>query len=124
MLGANPIRKLGNYNSHEIPIFHIFMNEQEIFFDLSIIVNKPFGIRCVEVFLTMEKTDYLAVVKFFVLEGLSPTAIHTNMMSMLGESAFSFQSLYRSVLEFKRDRTCVEDDPRTGRSKSRTPEII
>lgn len=72
----------------------------------------------------MEKTDYLAVVKFFVLEGLSPTAIHTNMMSMLGESAFSFQSLYRSVLELKRDRTCVEGDPRTGRSKSRTPEII
>ena len=35
----------------------------------------------------MEKTEYRAVIKFFVLEGLSATEIHTKMVKVLKESA-------------------------------------
>ena len=73
----------------------------------------------------MEKTEYRAVIKFFVLEGLSATEIHTKMVKVLKESAPSFPTVHRWVLEFKRGRTSVEDEPRSGRPKSATtPEII
>ena len=50
----------------------------------------------------MEKTEYRAVIKFFVLEGLSATEIHTKMVKVLKESAPSFPTVHRWVLEFKR----------------------
>ncbi|CAF3436151.1 unnamed protein product, partial [Rotaria sp. Silwood2] len=57
----------------------------------------------------MEKTEYRAVIKFFVLEGLSATEIHTKMVKVLKESAPSFPTVHRWVLEFKRGRTSVEE---------------
>jgi len=36
-------------------------------------------------FVTMEKTEYRAVIKFFVLEGLSATEIHKKMVKVLKE---------------------------------------
>ena len=73
-------------------------------------------------YFVMEKTEYRAVIKFFVLEGLS---VHTKMVKVLKESAPSFPTVHRWVLEFKRGRTSVEDEPRSGRPKSATtPEII
>ena len=57
----------------------------------------------------MEKTEYRAVIKFFVLEGLSATEIHTKMVKVLKESAPSFPTVHRWVLEFKRGR--IEDEP-------------
>jgi len=91
----------------------------------SFIVYKPFEFDVSVYFLTMEKTEYRAVIKFFVLEGLSATEIHTKMVSVLKESAPSFPTVHRWVLEFKRGRTSVEDEPRSGRPKTATtPEII
>ena len=49
----------------------------------------------------MEKTEYRAVIKFFVLEGLSATEIYTKMVKVLKESAPSFPTVHRWVLEFK-----------------------
>ena len=91
----------------------------------SFFVYKPFEVDVSVYFVTMEKTEYRAVIKFFVLEGLSATEIHTKMVKVLKESAPSFPTVHRWVLEFKRGRTSVEDEPRSGRPKSATtPEII
>lgn len=51
--------------------------------------------------------------------------ILTERMNVLQESATSFSTLHRLVLEFKRGRTNVENKPHSGRTKSTTiPEII
>ena len=83
----------------------------------SFFVYKPFEVDVSVYFVTMEKTEYRAVIKFFVLEGLSATEIHTKMVKVLKESAPSFPTVHRWVLEFKRGRTSVEDEPRSGRPK-------
>lgn len=72
----------------------------------------------------MEKTEYRAVIKFFVLEGLSATEIHAKMVKVLKDSAPSFPTVHRWVLEFKRGRTSVEDEPRSGRPKTATTSEI
>ncbi|KAB0800747.1 hypothetical protein PPYR_06486 [Photinus pyralis] len=69
---------------------------------------------------TLEKTEYRAVIKFFILEGLSATEIHTKMVNVLKESAPSFPTVHRWVLEVKRGRTCVQDESKTAT----TPEVI
>lgn len=81
---------------------------------------------CQSIFYNEQKKNvYRAVIKFFVLEGLSATEIHTKMVKVLKESAPSFPTVHRWVLEFKRGRTSIEDDPRSGRPKTATtPEII
>ena len=76
----------------------------------SFFVYKPFEVDVSVYFVTMEKTEYRAVIKFFVLEGLSATEIHTKMVKVLKESAPSFPTVHRWVLEFKRGRTSVEDE--------------
>ena len=63
--------------------------------------------------------EYRAVIKFFVLEGLSATEIHTKMVKVLKESAPSFPTVHRWVLEFKRGRTSVEDEPRSACNNTR-----
>ena len=52
----------------------------------------------------MEKTEYRAVIKFFVLEGLSATDSYKN-----GESVESAPSSNRWVLEFKERLNHVVD---------------
>jgi len=42
----------------------------------------------------MKKIEYRAVIKFFVLEGLSATEIYTKMVKVLKESAPSFLLLF------------------------------
>jgi len=63
----------------------------------------------------MDKTEYLAVIKFFVKEVLTP----------YGDPSPSFSTIKKWAAEFKRGRTRLEDDPREGRPKSATtPETI
>ena len=71
----------------------------------------------------MDKIDH-AVIKFFVKEGLMPNEIHSKFIKVYGESSPSFSTIKKWAAEFKRGRTCLEDDPREGRPKSATPEII
>ena len=59
----------------------------------------------------MEKTEYRAVIKFFVLEGLSAKTIYKN-----GIMHFP---MHRWVLEFKRGRTSVEDQVLTKTGENR-----
>lgn len=73
----------------------------------------------------MEKIEHRAVIKFFVLEGLTASEIHSKMVKVLKGSAPSFSTVHRWALEFKRGRTSIEDDARSGRPKSAsTSEII
>ena len=66
----------------------------------SLFVYKPFEVDVSVYFCTMEKTEYRAVIKFFLLEGLSATEIHTKMVKVLKEAAPSFPTVHRWVLEF------------------------
>jgi len=73
----------------------------------------------------MDKTEYRAVIKFFVKEGLTPNKIHSKFIKVYGDSSSSFSTIKKRTAEFKRGRTSLEDDPRGGRPKSAaTPEII
>ena len=75
--------------------------------------------------LKMDKIEYCLVIKFFVKEGLTPNEIHSKFIKVYGASSLSFSTIKKWAAEFKRGRTCLEDDPREGRPKSvTTPEII
>jgi histone-lysine N-methyltransferase SETMAR len=72
----------------------------------------------------MDKTEYRAVIKFFVKEGLTPKKIHSKFIKVYGDFPPPFQTIKKWAAQFKRGRTSFEDDPRKGRPKSAaTPEI-
>jgi len=73
----------------------------------------------------MDKTGYRAVIKYLQMKGLSPTQIHADMVSTLGDDAPSFSTVKKWAAEFKRGRESLEDDPRPGRPSTATiPENI
>jgi transposase len=72
----------------------------------------------------MDKTEYRAVIKFYVKEGLTPNEIHSKFIRVYGDSSPSFSTIKKWAAEFKCGRTSLEDDPREGRPKSATTEII
>lgn len=73
----------------------------------------------------MDKLEYRAVIKFFVLDGLTPKEIHPKLTKVYGDSAPSMSTVKKWAAEFKRGRTSLEDDPREGRPKTATtPETI
>jgi transposase len=73
----------------------------------------------------MHKTEYRAVIKFFVKEGLTPYEIHSEFIKVYGDSIPSFSTIKKWAAEFKHGHTILEDDPREERPKSATPpEII
>jgi len=43
--------------------------------------------------LKMDKTEYRAVIKFFVKEGLTPNEIHSKFIKVYGESSPSFSTI-------------------------------
>jgi transposase len=73
----------------------------------------------------MDETEYRAVIKFFVQEGLMPNEIHSKFIKVYGDSSPSFSTFKKWAAKFKRGCTILEDDPREGRPKSATtPEVI
>jgi transposase len=74
--------------------------------------------------LKIDKTEYRAVTKFFVKEGITPDEIHSKFIKVYGDSS-SFSTINKWAVESKRGRTSLEHDPREVRPKSATlPEII
>jgi len=75
--------------------------------------------------LKIYKTEYRAVIKFFVKEGLTPNKIYSEFIKVYGDSSSSFSTIKKWAAEFKRGRTNLEGDPREGPPKRvATPEII
>jgi hypothetical protein len=73
----------------------------------------------------MDKTEYRAVIKFFVKEGFTPNATHSKFIKVYRDSSPSFSTIKKWAAKFKLGRTSLEDDPRKGRPKSATtPKII
>lgn len=66
----------------------------------------------------MDKLEYRSVIKFFVLDGLSPSDIHPKLVKVYKDSAPSLSTVKKWAAEFKRGRTSVEDDQREGRPKT------
>ena len=63
----------------------------------------------------IEEIEYLAVIKYLNLKGLIPTQIQDDMAITLGDDAPSFATVKRRVADFKRGRSFIEDEPRSGR---------
>ncbi|EFN64175.1 Putative uncharacterized protein FLJ37770, partial [Camponotus floridanus] len=72
----------------------------------------------------MDKIEYRAVIKYFVLEGLTATEIKNELDSTLGDSSPSFSTVKKWAAEFKRGRSSIFDDERSGRPKTATNEEI
>jgi len=73
----------------------------------------------------MDKTEYCAVIKFFVKESLTPNEIHLKFIKVYGDSSPSFSTIKKWAAEFKRGHTSLEDDPHERHPKcATTPEII
>jgi hypothetical protein len=75
--------------------------------------------------LKIDKTEYCAVIKFFVKEVLTPNEIHSKFIKVYGASSPSFSTVKKWAAVFKHGHTSFEDDPHEGCPKSATtPEII
>jgi len=55
----------------------------------------------------MDKTEYRAVIKFFVKEGLTPNEIHSKFIKVYGDSSPSFSTIKKWTAEFKRGSTSL-----------------
>ena len=63
---------------------------------------------------------YCAVIKFFVLDGLTPKKIHPKLTKVYRNTAPSISTVKKWAAEFKRSRKLLEDDPCEGRPKTST----
>ena len=61
------------------------------------------------------KIRYRAVIEFLTLENVQPQQIHNQMVVVYGENAPSYATVKRWAAEFRRGRTSLEDDSRSGR---------
>lgn len=72
----------------------------------------------------MEKIEYRAVIKFLYLKGKTPTEIKGELLEVYGECAPSFSTIKTWAAEFKRGRTSIFDEDRSGRPKTATTDEI
>ncbi|GFW23712.1 uncharacterized protein FLJ37770 [Trichonephila clavipes] len=72
-----------------------------------------------------DKFEYSAVIKFFVLDGLSHEEVHPKVIKVYGDYFPQVSTIKKRVSEFKRGLTSLEDDSGEGRPKAATtPENI
>lgn len=72
----------------------------------------------------MDKIEYRIVIKYFVSKGLTATKIKNVLDFTLEDSAPSFSTVKKWAAEFKRGRSSIFDDKRSGRPKTATTEEI
>ena len=68
------------------------------------------------------KVEYRAVIRYLYLKGKTGQEIHCELTSVYGSSAPSYAQVKFWVWEFKRSRTSVEDETRSGRPSDATDE--
>lgn len=68
----------------------------------------------------MDKVEYRAVIRYLFLKGNSPTQIKTEMDIVYGDSSPSFTTVKFWAAEFKRGRTSLGDEERSGRPRTAT----
>ena len=61
------------------------------------------------------KIRYRAVIEFLTLENVHPQQIHNRMIVVYDENAPSYATVKRWAAEFRRGRTSLGDDSRSGR---------
>jgi len=59
--------------------------------------------------LKMDKTEYRAVIKFIVKEGLTSNEIQSKFIKVYGDSSPSFSIIKKWAAEFKLGRTNLDD---------------
>ena len=67
-----------------------------------------------------DKIEHRAVIKFLTLENVSPSDIVQRMQNVYGQASPSYATVKRWAAEFKRGRTSLLDDQRSGRPCSAT----
>lgn len=73
----------------------------------------------------MDKIEIRAVIKYFCLKKFTTEEVFKELRETLGESAPPYSTVARWCAEFKRGRTMVQDEPRSGRpSTSVTQEMV
>ena len=70
------------------------------------------------------KVEYRAVVRYLYLKGKTGKEIHGELTDVYGSSAPSYARVRFWVGEFKRVRTSLEDEARSGRPLDATDEEI
>ena len=55
------------------------------------------------------------MIEFLTLENIQPQQIHNRMIVVYGEDVPSYATVKRWAAEFCRGRTCLQDEPRSGR---------
>ena len=68
------------------------------------------------------KTEYSAVIRYLYLKGKTGKEIHGELADVYGSSAPSYAQVKFWVGEFKRGRTSLEDEARSGRPLDATDE--
>ena len=68
------------------------------------------------------KVEYRAVIRYFYLKGKTGKEIHAKFADIYGSSSPSYTQVKFWVGEFKRDRTTLEDEARSGRPLEATNE--
>ncbi|XP_014486230.1 PREDICTED: histone-lysine N-methyltransferase SETMAR-like [Dinoponera quadriceps] len=72
----------------------------------------------------MDKIEYRSVIKFLNLKGETSKEIKAQLDFVYGDSAPSFTTVKVWVAQFKRGRTSVFDDERSGRPKTATNDAM
>ena len=68
------------------------------------------------------KVEYRAVIRYLYLKGKTGQEIHCELTNVYGSSAPSYAQVKFWVGEFKRSRTSLEDETRSGRPSDTTDE--
>ena len=71
----------------------------------------------------MDKFKCRAVIEYMCIKGLSAKDIYDDMVQTLGATAPCYTTVKKWAAEFKRGRTSIEDDPRSGRPSEATDVI-
>ena len=68
------------------------------------------------------KVEYRAVIRYLYLKGKTGQEIHCELTNVYGSSAPSYEQVKFWAGEFKRSRTSLEDETRSGRPSDATDE--